>query len=221
MGREDPLEEGTTTHSSILAWRILWNEEPGGLQSIGLHRVGHNAKWLSRLQSLCKPGMTSQTMGIQTWARQGRQSAESEEQAGDEGSRCPGQSLNHSWHVPWVHGLGYQADGLDFFFLYNFDMLDIFICSEVNLLKASSSLLRSLSHSTDEETKAQTGQGLNQGHKANKCKNQGLNPFPCESSTSVLCFLGLCPAEKEVQSPGWITAFERPRNHCFHGLWPP
>ena len=44
MGREDPLEEGTTTHSSILAWRILWNEEPGGLQSIGLHRVGHNAK---------------------------------------------------------------------------------------------------------------------------------------------------------------------------------
>ena len=44
MGREDPLEEGTTTHSSILAWRILWTEEPGGLQSIGLHRVGHNAK---------------------------------------------------------------------------------------------------------------------------------------------------------------------------------
>ena len=44
VGWEDPLEEGTTTHSSILAWRILWNEEPGGLQSIGLHRVGHNAK---------------------------------------------------------------------------------------------------------------------------------------------------------------------------------
>ena len=44
VGLEDPLEEGTTTHSSILAWRILWNEEPGGLQSIGLHRVGHNAK---------------------------------------------------------------------------------------------------------------------------------------------------------------------------------
>ena len=33
LGQEDPLEEGMTTHSSILAWRILWTEEPGGLQS--------------------------------------------------------------------------------------------------------------------------------------------------------------------------------------------
>ena len=36
---EDPLEEGMATHSSILAWRILWTEEPGGLQSMGLQRV--------------------------------------------------------------------------------------------------------------------------------------------------------------------------------------
>ena len=35
-GQEDPLEEGIVTHSSILAWRILWTEEPGGLQSTGL-----------------------------------------------------------------------------------------------------------------------------------------------------------------------------------------
>ena len=40
LGWEDPLEEGITTHSSILAWRIPWAEEPGGLQSIGLQRVG-------------------------------------------------------------------------------------------------------------------------------------------------------------------------------------
>ena len=40
LGWEDPLEEGMTTHSSILAWRIPWTEEPGGLQSIGLQRVG-------------------------------------------------------------------------------------------------------------------------------------------------------------------------------------
>ena len=39
-GREDPLEEGMATHSSIPVWRILWTEEPGGLQSVGLHRVG-------------------------------------------------------------------------------------------------------------------------------------------------------------------------------------
>ena len=42
LGREDPLEKRMATHSSILAWRILRTEEPGGLLSIGLHRGGHN-----------------------------------------------------------------------------------------------------------------------------------------------------------------------------------
>ena len=42
LGQEDPLEEGMATHSSILAWRIPWTEEPGGLQSIGLLSVGHD-----------------------------------------------------------------------------------------------------------------------------------------------------------------------------------
>ena len=42
LGREDPLEKGMATHSSILAWRIPWTEEPGGLQSTGLQRVGHD-----------------------------------------------------------------------------------------------------------------------------------------------------------------------------------
>ena len=46
LGREDSLKEGVATHSSILAWRIPWMEEPGGLQSMGSQRVGH-------------PGMTS------------------------------------------------------------------------------------------------------------------------------------------------------------------
>ena len=41
LGREDPLEKGMATHSSILAWRIPWTEEPAGLQSIGWQRVGH------------------------------------------------------------------------------------------------------------------------------------------------------------------------------------
>ena len=39
---EDALEKGMATHSGILAWRITWTEEPGGLQSKGLERVGHN-----------------------------------------------------------------------------------------------------------------------------------------------------------------------------------
>ena len=42
LGWEDPLEEGMATHFSILAWRIPWTEEPGGLQSTGSHRVGHD-----------------------------------------------------------------------------------------------------------------------------------------------------------------------------------
>ena len=42
LGREDPLEKGVATHSSILAWRIPWTEEPGGLQSVGSQRVGHD-----------------------------------------------------------------------------------------------------------------------------------------------------------------------------------
>ena len=41
LGGEDPLEEGTVTHPSILAWRIPRTEEPGRLQSVGLHRVTH------------------------------------------------------------------------------------------------------------------------------------------------------------------------------------
>ena len=40
-GREDPQEEEMAAHSSILAWRIPWTEEPGGLQSVGSQRVGH------------------------------------------------------------------------------------------------------------------------------------------------------------------------------------
>ena len=42
LGQEDPLEEGMATHSSILAWRVPWTEEPGGLQSIGSQRVEYN-----------------------------------------------------------------------------------------------------------------------------------------------------------------------------------
>jgi len=42
LGQEDPLEKGMATHFSILAWRILWTEEPGRLQSIGLQRVRYD-----------------------------------------------------------------------------------------------------------------------------------------------------------------------------------
>ena len=41
LGQEDPLEKEMASHSGILAWEIPWTEEPGGLQSLGLQRVGH------------------------------------------------------------------------------------------------------------------------------------------------------------------------------------
>ena len=50
LGREDPLEEGIATHSSIFASRIPWTEEPGGLQSLGLQWVRHN--WRSNTSTL-------------------------------------------------------------------------------------------------------------------------------------------------------------------------
>ena len=47
LGQEDPVEEEMAIHSSILAWKIPWKEEPGGLQSMGLQRVGHD--WATSL----------------------------------------------------------------------------------------------------------------------------------------------------------------------------
>ena len=49
---EDPLEEEMATHSSILAWRIPWSEEPGGLQFTGVQRVRHILKQLTSMQGL-------------------------------------------------------------------------------------------------------------------------------------------------------------------------
>ena len=42
LGQEDPLEKEMATHSNILAWEIPWTEEPGGLETMGWQRVGHN-----------------------------------------------------------------------------------------------------------------------------------------------------------------------------------
>ena len=45
LGQEDPLVEGMATRSSILAWKVLWTEEPGGLQSMGSPSVRHEAAY--------------------------------------------------------------------------------------------------------------------------------------------------------------------------------
>ena len=80
LGWEDPLEEGMATHSSILAWRIQWIEEPGRLQSMGPKWVGHNwvtkhnkhnkcselSTWLSDRESSSQMGNTGSIPG---WGR--------------------------------------------------------------------------------------------------------------------------------------------------------
>ena len=55
---EDPLEKGMATHSSILAWRIPWTEEPGGLQSIELQRAGHD--WVTNTSMLDALGFVTE-----------------------------------------------------------------------------------------------------------------------------------------------------------------
>ena len=57
LGREDPLEEGMATHSSVLAWRIPWTEEPGRLQSTGSQRVGHDWSDLAGTHACILTGM--------------------------------------------------------------------------------------------------------------------------------------------------------------------
>ena len=57
LGWEDPLEEEMATHSGILAWEIPWTEEPGGLQSMGLQRVGHDLVTKQQQQQYQKVGM--------------------------------------------------------------------------------------------------------------------------------------------------------------------
>ena len=52
LGREDPLEDGMATHSSILAWRIPWTEDTGRLQSTGSQRVRHDLSDLARMHTI-------------------------------------------------------------------------------------------------------------------------------------------------------------------------
>ena len=59
LSRQDPLEEGTATHSSILAWRIPWTEEPGELQPTGLQRVRHDWSNLASTHLPTAPRMIS------------------------------------------------------------------------------------------------------------------------------------------------------------------
>ena len=74
---KDPLAEGMATHSSILAWRIPWTEEPGGIQSIGSQRVKHEWSDLACMfrQQVCFKGIGKQTgkPSSKMWSEKSRQ----------------------------------------------------------------------------------------------------------------------------------------------------
>ena len=61
LGQKDPLEKGMAAHSSILAWRVPWTEEPGGLQSMGSQRVGHD--WATNTFERYEPLLRSPLRG--------------------------------------------------------------------------------------------------------------------------------------------------------------
>ena len=68
LDREDPLEKEMATHSSVLAWRIPWTEEPGGLQSTGSQKVRHNwATSLSLSLLLCRWGVLHRVLQVVGW----------------------------------------------------------------------------------------------------------------------------------------------------------
>ena len=86
LGREDLLEKGMATNSSILAWRISWTEKPSGLQSIGLERVGHNWSDLACTHAFHSMCSTHACIPFHVYATKGVHAV-----------------LSHSL---WLHGLG-------------------------------------------------------------------------------------------------------------------
>ena len=71
LGQKDPLEKSMATHSSILAWRIPWTGEPGGLQSTGSQRVGHDWNDLARMQARSSGGEKATEQNAVLAARRG------------------------------------------------------------------------------------------------------------------------------------------------------
>ena len=97
LSGEDPLEKEMATHSSILAWRIPWTEEPAGLQSIGLQRVGHN--WVTNTLTLyIEHGSRAGIWVI--WGFPGGDSSE------DPSCQC--RTHKRHWFYPWVRKIPWR-----------------------------------------------------------------------------------------------------------------
>ena len=100
LGREDPLEKGTATRSSILAWRISWTEEPEGL-TMGLQRVRHNWATNTHISFFLHPEYLTHWKRPWCWERL---------RAGGEGTTVDATVGWHHWHnghgFGWTPGVG-------------------------------------------------------------------------------------------------------------------
>ena len=140
--REDPLEKGRASHSSVVAWKIPWTEKPGRLQSVGLQRVGHD--WVTnthtgmKLDSFGKAAVTkhhkqkwmfSQFWRLKVWASEGLAPFEG----------CEGTSIlllfPSFWWLPgnlW-YSLASRSITLISAFIFNHGILFVCICLQISL----------------------------------------------------------------------------------------
>ena len=97
LGQEDSLEKGMATHSSILAWRVRWTEEPGGLQPVWSQRVGQN--WATKRASLVAQRVKHLPVVQETWVWfLGREDPLEKEIAT--------HSSTLAWEIPWTEKPG-------------------------------------------------------------------------------------------------------------------
>ena len=114
LGWKDPLEEGMATHSSILAWRIPWTVEPGGLQSMGSQRVRHDSVTEQQQHSLFWASQVAQ------WVKNmpaGQETQETRVRSLGRKDSLEKYMATHSsilaWRIPWtVEPGGLQSTGL-------------------------------------------------------------------------------------------------------------
>ena len=116
LGWEDPLEKGMATHSSILAWRIPWTEEPGALQSVGSQRVGHEWATYTNIMNISCYSFCSSMLDRYGLPR-GSDGKESDCNAGDLSSipglgRSPEEGNNYLLQYSWASPVAQMVKNL-------------------------------------------------------------------------------------------------------------
>ena len=123
LGQEDPLEKEMATHSSILAWKISWTEEPGGLQSKELQRGGQDWAWTRRtMQQSINYGLSLVAQMVKNMSAMqeirvqflGQKDPLEEEMAIHSQYSCPENSMDReSWRATQSQSMGWQRIGQD------------------------------------------------------------------------------------------------------------